>query len=289
MAEFRTMLIEKLGDVNDEIAELYLMEVPAAPAPALAVWSCPHSSVDQQEEPTVDQIKTALREATIAQTLCPVFMGTALKNSGVQSLLDGVVDYLPSPVCVQNKALDTSNDEAEVVLDSDSSKPLVALAFKLEESKFGQLTYMRVYQGTMSKGSTIYNAADKKKVRVPRLVRMHSNDMEEIDSVGSGEIVAVFGMDCRSGDTFTDGTLPYTMTSMHVPNPVISLSVKPQTKGSDTGFSKALQRFQKEDPTFRVHVDKDSGETIMSGMGELHLDVYVERMKREYKVSSHRF
>jgi len=112
---------------------------------------------------------------------------------------------------------------------------------------------------------------------------MHSDDMEEIDSCGAGEIVAVFGMDCKSGDTFTDGKLPYTMTSMHIPSPVISLSLKPKDKGSDAGFSKALQRFQKEDPTFRVHVDKDSGETIMSGMGELHLDVYVERMKREYK------
>ena len=200
------------------------------------------------------------------------------------------------------KALDSSKDEEPVELTSDSTAPLVSLAFKLEESKFGQLTYVRVYQGPLKKGPTIFNAADQKKadpfwgnvastlmascwwqVRVPRLVRMHSDDMEEIDSCGAGEIVAVFGMDCKSGDTFTDGSLPYTMTSMHVPNPVISLSIKPKTKGTDAGFSKALQRFQKEDPTFRVHVDKDSGETIMSGMGELHLDVYVERMKREYK------
>jgi len=262
VAEFRANLIEKLADVDDDIAELFLME----------------------EEPSQEQLKAAIRKATIAQTLCPVFMGTALKNSGVQLLLDGVIDYLPAPTDVVNKALDQSKGEEEVALASDSTLPLVALAFKLEESKFGQLTYMRVYQGTLQKGSTIYNAVDQKKVRLPRLVRMHSNDMEEINSCGSGEIVAVFGMDCKSGDTFTDGKLPYTMTSMHVPNPVISLSVKPATKGSDTGFSKALQRFQKEDPTFRVHVDKDSGETIMSGMGELHLDVYVERMKREYQV-----
>jgi elongation factor G len=185
--EYRTLLIEKLADVNDEIGELFLME----------------------EEPTEDQLQAAIRTATIDQVFCPVFMGTALKNSGVQTLLDGVVDYLPSPVDVQNTALDVSNNEAPVDLTSDSSEPLVGLAFKLEESKFGQLTYMRVYQGTLKKGGTIYNQSDQKKARVPRLVRMHSNDMEEIDSCGAGEIVAVFGMDCKSGDTFTDGTLPY--------------------------------------------------------------------------------
>jgi len=262
VAQYRASLIEALADVNDDIAEKFLME----------------------EEPTVEEIKKAIREATIAQAFCPVFLGTALKNSGVQALLDGVSDYLPSPLCVENKALDASNNEAEVVLDSDSSKPLVALAFKLEEGKFGQLTYMRVYQGSLEKGSTIFNQTNDKKARIPRLVRMHSDDMEEIDSCGAGDIVAVFGMDCKSGDTFTDGKLPYTMTSMHVPNPVISLSIKPANKGADANFSKALQRFMKEDPTFRLHIDKDSGETIMSGMGELHLEVYVERMKREYKV-----
>jgi len=264
MEEYRSILVEKLADVDDDVAEAFLME----------------------EDPALEVLRKAIREATIAQTICPVFMGTALKNSGVQTLLDGVVDYLPSPKCVTNKALDQSDGEKEVELESDSEKPLIALAFKLEESKFGQLTYMRVYQGKLAKGMTIYNAVDKKKMRLPRLARMHSNDMEDIDSCGAGDIVAVFGMDCRSGDTFTDGKLPYTMTSMHVPNPVISLSVKPTAKGTDTGFSKALQRFQKEDPTFRVHVDKDTGETIMSGMGELHLDVYVERMKREYKVDA---
>jgi len=260
--EYRALMIEALADVDEEIGELYLME----------------------EEPTVEQLKKAVRSTTIAQQFVPVFMGTALKNSGVQTLLDGVIDYLPAPDNVPNMALDTSDGEKEVPLGSSSEDPLVALAFKLEESKFGQLTYMRVYQGTMKKGETIFNAADQKKARVPRLVRMHSNDMEEIDAAGAGEIVAVFGMDCKSGDTFTDGKLPYSMTSMHVPNPVISLSLTPVGKGIDKGFSKALQRFQKEDPTFRVHTDKDSGQTIMSGMGELHLEVYVERMKREYGV-----
>jgi elongation factor G len=185
---------------------------------------------------------------------------------------------------VQNVALDLKNEEAPVVLSNDPSKPLVSLAFKLEEGKFGQLTYLRVYQGQMDKGMTIVNTSTGKKLKVPRLVRMHSDDMEDVNSAPNGDIVALFGVECKSGDTFTDGSVNYAMTSMKVPDPVMSLAVSPKSKAESGNFSKALQRFQKEDPTFRVHMDEESGQTIISGMGELHLDIYVERMRREYKV-----
>ncbi len=160
----------------------------------------------------------------------------------------------------------------------------MGLAFKLEESNFGQLTYIRVYQGKLKKGLNVFNARTDKKVKIPRIVRMHSNEMEEVQEIGAGEICAVFGIDCASGDTFTDGQLGYTMTSMFVPEPVISLSIKPKNNKDLQNFSKAIARFQREDPTFRVHFDTESEQTIISGMGELHLEVYVERMRREYKV-----
>eukprot|EP00656_Telonema_subtile_P030692 TRINITY_DN33673_c0_g1_i2.p1 TRINITY_DN33673_c0_g1~~TRINITY_DN33673_c0_g1_i2.p1 ORF type:complete len:479 (+),score=155.21 TRINITY_DN33673_c0_g1_i2:154-1590(+) len=236
-----------------------------------------------EEEPSVQDIKDAVRRATTDLKFVPVLLGTALKNQGVQTLLDAVMEYLPSPDKVDNFAMDQANDEQLVKLESANEEPLVALAFKLEEGRFGQLTYVRVYQGELAKGDVIYNQSNGKKIKVPRLVRMHSNDMHDVPSVGAGGIVALFGVDCASGDTFTDGQLPYTMTSMHVPTPVISLAIKPKGKGADVNFSKALNRFMREDPTFRVHVDPNSNETIISGMGELHLEVYCERMKREYK------
>merc|ERR1711981_846018 len=199
-------------------------------------------------------------------------------------MLDAVCDYLPNPSEVENLALDRRRDEASVKLVSYNSLPFVGLAFKLEESNFGQLTYIRVYQGTLRKGMNIFNARNDRKNRLPRIVRMHSNEMEEVNEVGAGEICAVFGVDCASGDTFTDGQLNYSMTSMFVPEPVISLSIKPKQSKDGNNFSKAMNRFQREDPTFRVHVDPESQETIISGMGELHLEIYVERMRREYKV-----
>lgn len=260
--ERRKMLIETLADVDDEIAELFLSEV----------------------EPTPDQIKAAIRRATISLKFTPVFMGSALANKSVQPMLDGVVDYLPNPSEVQNLALDKKRDEASVKLVPYNALPLVGLAFKLEESNFGQLTYIRVYQGTLRKGSNVFNARNDKKVKIPRIVRMHSNEMEEVSEIGAGEICAVFGVDCASGDTFTDGQLGYTMSSMFVPEPVISLSIKPKNNKDAAKFSKAMARFQREDPTFRVTYDAESEQTLISGMGELHLSIYIERMRREYGV-----
>ena len=260
--ERRAKLIETLADVDDEIAEMFLDE----------------------KEPSVQQIKDAIRRATISLKFTPVLMGSALADTGVQPVLDAVCDYLPNPSEVENLALDRRRDEASVKLVSYNSLPFVGLAFKLEESNFGQLTYIRVYQGTLRKGMNIFNARNDRKIRLPRIVRMHSNEMEEVNEVGAGEICAVFGVDCASGDTFTDGQLNYSMTSMFVPEPVISLSIKPKQSKDGNNFSKAMNRFQREDPTFRVHVDPESQETIISGMGELHLEIYVERMRREYKV-----
>ncbi|KAI1000185.1 Elongation factor G [Podosphaera aphanis] len=258
----RKEMIEAIADVDDEIAELFLDE----------------------KTPSPEQLKAAVRRATIARKFTPVFMGSALGDKSVQPMLDAVCDYLPDPSEVENLALDQRKAEAPVQLHSYNSLPFVGLAFKLEESNFGQLTYIRVYQGVLRKGMNVFNARTDKKVKVPRIVRMHSNEMEDALEIGAGEICAVFGVDCASGDTFTDGGLPYSMTSMFVPDPVVSLSIKPKSTKDGANFSKAMNRFQREDPTFRVHVDIESGETIISGMGELHLDIYVERMRREYRV-----
>lgn len=208
-------------------------------------------------------------------------MGSAYRNVGVQLLLDGVTDYLPSPMDVANTATDVATGDTRM-LSTQSTSPFVGLAFKLEEGRFGQLTYVRVYQGRLARGAWIHNVGSGRRVKVPRLVRMHSDEMEDVDEVGAGEICALFGVECSTGDTFTDGSVGVTMTPMHVPDPVISLAVRPANKEATGGFSKALARFQREDPTFRVHVDAESGETIISGMGELHLEIYVERMRREY-------
>jgi elongation factor G len=260
--EKRALLIETLADVDDHIAEVFLDE----------------------RTPSNDEIKAAIRRATIGLKFSPVLMGSALADKSVQPMLDAVIDYLPNPAEVENLALDRKRAEAPVKLVSYNSLPFVGLAFKLEESNFGQLTYIRVYQGSLKKGANVFNARTGQKVKVPRIVRMHSNEMEEVPEIGAGEICAVFGIDCASGDTFTEGGLGYSMNSMFVPDAVISLSITPKNTKDTPNFSKAISRFQREDPTFRVHNDAESGETIISGMGELHLSIYVERMKREYKV-----
>jgi elongation factor G len=195
VAEKRALMLECLAEVDDDIADLFLME----------------------EEPDEDVLKAAIRRTTIERKFVPVFMGSAFKNKGVQQLLDGVIEYLPSPPEVSNFALDMKNDEERVELASDPSGPMVGLAFKLEEGRFGQLTYMRIYSGTLKKGDFIHNVRDGKKVKVPRLVRMHSADMEDVEQASAGDVVAMFGVDCASMDTFTDGKTKLTMTSMFVP------------------------------------------------------------------------
>ncbi len=232
---------------------------------------------------TEEEIIAAIRKGTLAEQFVGVFCGSAHMNKGIQPLLDGVIRYLPDPTEVKNVALDLDNNEAEIELVSDDNKPTVALAFKLDDGQYGQLTYTRIYQGRIVKGDELYNTRSRKRFKVGRLVRMNAAQMEDINEAGSGDIVALFGVDCASGDTFTSGGLNVSMASMYVPNPVISLSIKPKDKNAAAQMSKALNRFTKEDPTFQTYMDPESNETIIKGMGELHLAVYVERMKREYK------
>jgi len=232
----------------------------------------------------VEQLKAAIRRQTVACKFVPVFMGSAFKNKGVQRLLDGVLDYLPEPHEKRNFALDRARDEALVEVTAAKDDPLLALAFKLEETPFGQLTYMRIYQGMLKKGNQIVNINDGKKIKLSRIVRMHSDDMEEIEEAHAGDVVAMFGIDCRSMDTFSDGNMNLAMSTMFVPEPVMSLAVRPAASKMQNNFAKALTKFTKEDPTLRVKVDSDTKETVLSGMGELHLEVYIERMKREYDV-----
>jgi elongation factor G len=235
-----------------------------------------------EDKVTEELIYEAVRKGTISRKLTPVFMGSAYKNKGVQPLLDGIVRYLPNPADVENVAMDLENNGQEFKLKTDSSAPAVLLAFKLEDGPFGQLTYIRIYQGSLKKGDEIANSRSRQKVKVGRLVRMHADSMEDIAFAGAGDIVALFGIDCASGDTFASPGLNLAMTSIYVPEPVISLAIKPIDNKALDKMAKALNRFTKEDPTFRTHVDPESHETIIQGMGELHLDVYVERMKREY-------
>lgn len=236
-----------------------------------------------EENVSEQMIYDAVRKGTLSLQLVPVFMGSAYKNKGIQPLLDGVLAYLPDPTEVVNKALDLDNEEKEIILESDNTKPPVVLAFKLEDGQYGQLTYIRVYQGKIKKGDELYNTRTRKKFKIGRLIKMHSAEMEDIQEVNSGDIAALFGIECASGDTFCAPGLNYSLTSMFVPNPVISLAIKPIDKKAADNMAKALNRFTKEDPTFKTYVDLESNETIIQGMGELHLEVYIERMKREYK------
>jgi elongation factor G len=237
--------------------------------------------LEEQEIPE-DMIIAAVRQGTLARKMIPVFMGSAYKNKGIQPLLDAVVNLIPCPSDVQNEAIEIDNGERTVVLSSDPDAPLVALAFKLEDGQYGQLTYLRVYQGSLCKGDTIINVRNRKKIRVGRLARMHADQMEDIETIPAGYIGALFGIECSSGDTFVSRGINLSMTSMFVPEPVISLAIIPKDNKSQINMSKALGRFSREDPTFKTYVDDETLETIIEGMGELHLEIYVERMHREY-------
>ncbi|MDR1862932.1 MAG: elongation factor G [Treponema sp.] len=260
-AKYRDELIDAVSLFSDDLAEKYLAG----------------------EEIPEDMIREAIRKGTLAEQFVPVMMGSAYKNKGIQLLLDAVNYYLPNPTEVKNYALDLDHNEEQKELLADEKSPTVALGFKLEDGQYGQLTYVRIYQGSLKKGDELINTRARKRFKVGRLVRMHSNDMEDITEGTPGDIVALFGIDCASGDTFCGGGLNYAMSSMYVPQPVISLAVNPKDKKSADQLAKALNRFTKEDPTFRTYVDPESNQTIIQGMGELHLEVYIERMRREYK------
>lgn len=261
--EKRIELLDAVSNFDDELMELLL-------------------EGDYDNVP-VDKIKAAVRKGTLAEQFVGVFCGSAHMNKGIQPVLDAVLDYLPNPTEVHNYGLDLDKNEEQVELFNVEDKPCVALAFKLDDGQFGQLTYTRIYQGKICKGDELYNVRQRKKFKVGRLVRMNSAQMEDINEGMPGDIIALFGVDCASGDTFCGGGLNIAMTSMFVPEPVISQAITPVDKSAAANMSKALNRFTKEDPTFQTYVDPESNQTIIKGMGELHLAVYVERMKREYK------
>ena len=260
-AKYRAELLDAVSNFDDELMETLL----------------------EEKEPTEAQIIKAIRAGTLSEQFVGVFCGSAHVNKGIQPLLDGVERYLPNPTEVHNYGLDLDKNEEQVELFNVPDKPCVALAFKLDDGQFGQLTYIRIYQGRLPKGAELTNVRTKKRFKVGRLVRMNSAAMEDISVGEPGDICALFGVDCASGDTFCGEGINVAMTSMFVPTPVISQAVKPKDKSMAANFAKALNRFTKEDPTFQTELDPESNETIIKGMGELHLAVYVERMKREYK------
>lgn len=263
--ERRQELIEHLSNADDTFGELYLNDTKI----------------------TEKDIMDAIRRSCLKRKFTPVLVGTALKNKGVQPLLDAVINYLPNPGEVENYALreKSDNEYAKVLLDStrDDKKPFVGLAFKLEAGRFGQLTYFRCYQGMLKKGDNLFNTRTRKKVRAQKLVRLHANQMEDVTEVYSGDIFAIFGIDCASGDTFVnDSKLDLSMESIYVPDPVVSMSIRTKNSKDRDNFAKGIGRFTKEDPTLRFTYDVDNKESIISGMGELHLEIYAQRLEREY-------
>ncbi|KAL7042428.1 hypothetical protein ACKWTF_001134 [Chironomus riparius] len=264
-SEKRQELIEHVSNADETLGDLFL----------------------EEKVPTVDDLKAAIRRSCLKRKFTPVFVGTALKNKGVQPLLDGVIDYLPNPGEVENIALIERDGQETEKIDlnpaRDGKSPFLGLAFKLEAGRFGQLTYMRCYQGMIKKGDNIYNARTGKKIRLSRLVRLHSSNMEDVNEVYAGDIFALFGVDCASGDTFvTDPKSNISMESIYVPDPVVSMAIHPANTKDRDNFAKAIARFTKEDPTFHFEFDPDVKETLVSGMGELHLEIYAQRMEREY-------
>ncbi len=258
----RNQMLESLSMYSDELMELLLSE----------------------EEIPEELIHKITREATIEQAITPVYLGTAYRNAGVQPLLDAVTRYLPSPLDHEIIGTDPKDPDKKIALEPDPDKPFVGMAFKIVDDEFGQLTFTRVYQGKVEKGGTYYNQRTGKKDRFSRIVKMHSDAREEVDSATAGDIVAIMGLDCASGDTYCSERDYCTLENIFVAEAVIKMSIAPISRDTSDRLSKALQRFRKEDPTFQVATDEETGETIIAGMGELHLEIYVERIRREYKV-----
>jgi elongation factor G len=258
----RQGMLEALSMISDQVMELLL----------------------EEKEVPIELIHKTIREGTIAQQLCPVLVGSAYRNKGVQPLLDAVCRYLSSPLDREIFAKDHGNGGAEMPLAPDPDAPLVAMAFKLVEEPFGQVTFVRIYQGTLAKGTFYFNSRQRKRARISRILRVHADQKEDIDAASAGDIVAVMGIECATGDTYCSEGSDLSLESIYAAEPVIDLSVQPVKRADYDKLAKALNRFMREDPTFRVHVDHETGETIISGMGELHLEIYVERIRREYKV-----
>ncbi len=257
----REKMLDSLCMYSDEMMELLLEEKPVGE----------------------ELIRETIRGATINRNIVPLMMGSAFKNKGVQPLIDAVCNFLPNPIDRSSFARDHDNEGTEIPLASDPDAPMVAMVFKIADESFGQLSYARVYQGTIAKGGQYRNVRTNRKQRIGRIVRMHANDREDINSAGPGDIVALLGLDCASGDTICGDGVNYSLESIYVADPVISLSVTPASSADQERMAKALNRFMKEDPTFRVSTDPKTGQTIIAGMGELHLDIYIERMRREFK------
>ena len=264
--EYREKLIEGLAEFDDEIMEKYL----------------------EGQEVTVPEIKAAIRKGTIAVKMIPICCGSSYRNKGVQQLLDAIVDYMPAPTDIPSiKGTNPKTGEEELRHPSDS-EPFSALAFKILTDPFvGKLCFFRVYSGKLTAGSYVYNATKGEKERIGRILRMHANHREEVTEVYTGEIAAVVGLKCTTtGDTLCDEQHPIILETMEFPDPVISIAVEPKTKAGQEKMGIALQKLAEEDPTFRVHTDKDTGQTIISGMGELHLEIIVDRLLREFKVEA---
>ena len=265
--EYRDKLLETAAEADEELMELYLEGI----------------------EPTEEQLVAGIRRATIASSLTPVFCGTAFKNKGVQPLLDAIVKYLPSPVDIEGVNGHKVGDEETVIFRKASEdEPFSGLAFKImSDPHLGKLTFVRVYSGRMDTGTQVLNSVKGKKERIGKIYRMHANKREEIPSVGAGDIVAVMGLkDTTTGETLCDAQNPVILESMNFPAPVIQVAIEPKSKGDQEKLGVAIQRLAEEDPSFQVHTDEETGQTIIAGMGELHLDVLVDRMKREFRVEA---
>ena len=265
--EWRDRLIETVAENDDDIMLMYL----------------------EGEEPSVDELKAAIRRGTIAGKFTPVLTGTAFKNKGVQPMLDAVVDFLPSPLDIEAVEGHKPGDESVVVTRKPSDdEPLSALAFKImSDPHLGKLTYVRVYSGTLNAGSQVLNSSKERRERIGKIYRMHANKREEISSVGAGQIVAVMGLkDTTTGNTLCDPAKQVVLESMTFPAPVIHVAVEPKTKSDQEKLGTAIQRLAEEDPTFQVRSDEETGQTVISGMGELHLEILVDRMRREFKVEA---